>query len=133
MGILPLKTEEIAMKFLSMIRVTETGQQPTQRLMDDMGKLMEKMTKNGALVSTAGLTPSKEGLRMRSNHGKFSQTDGPFTETKEVIGGYAILEAPTMADAIELTRQFLVVHGDEYNVECELRPFASPEFGLRGD
>jgi hypothetical protein len=49
-------------------------------------------------------------------------TDGPFTETKEVIGGYAILEARDKQHAIELTQRFLEVHGDEWNVECEVRP-----------
>ena len=121
------------MKFLSLIRHGESGRQPTERLMTEMGKLMEEMTRSGALVATAGLTPTAKGVRMRSNHGKLSQTDGPFTETKEVIGGYAILEAPSMAEAIELTQRFLAVHGDEWNLECEVRPLASPEFGVRGD
>ena len=120
------------MKFLSMVRVAETGQKPSERLMQEMGKLMEEMTRAGVLVSTAGLRPSKEGVRMRSNHGKISVTDGPFTETKEVIGGFAILEAPSLKDAIALTRRFLAVHGDEWNVECELRPLDGPEFGARG-
>ena len=120
------------MKFLSLVRVAETGQQPTERLMQEMGKLMEEMTRSGALVSTAGLTPTSQGVRLRSNRGKISRTDGPFTETKEVVGGYAILEAPSMAAAIEMTRRFLAVHGDEWVVECEVRPFASPEMGVRG-
>ena len=121
------------MKFLSLIRHAETGKQPTEQMIARMNKLMDETTRSGALVSTAGLTPSAKGVRVRMDHGKLSQTDGPFTETKEVIGGYAILEAPSMAAAIELTRKFLAVHGDEWNVECELRPLASPEFGVRGD
>ena len=120
------------MKFLSLVRVAENGQKPTERLMNEMGKLMEEMTKKGALVSTAGLTPTAKGVRLRSNHGKVTRTDGPFTETKEVVGGYAILEAPSMAEAIELTKRFLDVHGDEWDVTCEVRPFDSPEFGVRG-
>lgn len=121
------------MKFLSLIHVAETGQQPTERLMTEMGKLMEEMTRSGALVSTAGLTPSAQGVRLRSNRGKISRTDGPFIETKEVIGGYAILEAPSMDAAIELTKRFLAVHGDEWDLTCEVRPFESPEFGMRGE
>ena len=118
------------MRFLSMVRIHEaSGQKPTQRLMDEMGKLVDEMTRSGALVSTAGLTPTREGKRVRSNHGKISVTDGPFTETKEVVGGYAILEAPSMKEALELTRRFLEVHGDEWNVECEVRPLAMPEVG----
>ena len=60
-----------------------------------------------------------------------STIDGPFTETKEVIGGYAILEVKTKAEALELTRRFLKVHGDEWNVECEIRQLDGPEFGAR--
>jgi hypothetical protein len=68
---------------------------------------------------------------VRSNFGKLSVKDGPFTETKEVIGGYAILEAKSMADAIELTNRFLAVHADEWDLECEVRPLDGPEFGAR--
>src|SRR5579862_2931372 len=107
------------MRFLSMVRTHESsGQKPSERLMKEMGKLMEEMTRNGSLVSTAGLFPSKEGVRVRSRHGALSVTDGPFSETKEVIGGYAILEAKSMAEAVELTKRFLAVHGDEWDVEC---------------
>ena len=120
------------MRFLSMIRIDETtGQKPSQRLMDEMGKLMEEMIRTGALVSTAGLRPTKEGVRVRSRYGKLSMTEGPFTETKEVIGGYAILEARSLEEAIELTKRFLQVHGDEWDVECEVRPLDGPEFGAR--
>jgi hypothetical protein len=80
-------------KFLSLIRVKETGQQPSQRLMDEMGQLMEEQFRAGKLVRTAGLKPSAEGIRLRSRYGKLSQVDGPFVETKEVVGGYAVLEA----------------------------------------
>ena len=111
------------MKFLSMIRVDEkTGQQPSERLMTEMGKLMEEMTRAGSLVTTAGLRPTSEGARVRSKFGKLSTTQGPFTETKEVIGGYAILEAKSLEEAIELTERFLKVHGDEWDLECEVRP-----------
>ena len=111
------------MRFLSMVRVSETtGQVPSERLMADMGKLIEEFTAKGALVETAGLRPTSEGVRLRNNHGKFSRTDGPFTEAREVIGGYAILKADSMDEAIKLTERFLEVHGDEWNVECEVRP-----------
>lgn len=123
---------EAHMRFLSLVRVTEnTGQAPTERLMREMGTLMDEMIKTGKLISTAGLTPTAEGVRMRSRFGKMSATDGPFTETKEVVGGYAILEAASMEEAKALTRRFLDVHGDEWDVECEVRPFAGPEFCAR--
>lgn len=118
------------MRFLSMIRINEnTGQKPSQRLMDEMGKLMEEMIANGQLVRTAGLRPTKEGVRIRSNRGQVTRTDGPFTETKEVIGGYAVLEARDMKEAIALTERFLKVHGDEWDLTCEVRPLDGPEFG----
>jgi hypothetical protein len=120
------------MRFLSMIRIDEkSGQKPSERLMTEMGKLMEEATREGWLVTTAGLRPTSEGKRVRWNRGKLTTTDGPFTEAKEVIGGYAILEAPSMGAALDLTKRFLRVHGDEWNVECEIRPLDGPEFGAR--
>ena len=118
------------MRYLSMIRINEnTGQQPSERLMQEMGKLMEEMTRDGTLVTTAGLRPTKEGVRVRSRYGKLSRVDGPFTETKEVIGGYAVLEATSKAHAIELTKRFLAIHGDEWDIECEVRQLEGPGFG----
>src|SRR5437660_11004176 len=67
--------------------------------------------------------------RPADKHGRLSTVDGPFTETKEVIGGYAILEAKSKDEAIELTRRFLKVHGDEWDIECEVRQLDGPEFG----
>ena len=118
------------MRFLSMIRINEnSGLAPSEQLMQDMGKLIDEMTRNGTLVSTAGLRPTAEGVRVRLRRGKLSTTDGPFIETKEVIGGYAILEAGSMAQAVELTRRFLQVHGDGWDIECEVRQLDGPEIG----
>jgi hypothetical protein len=113
-----------------MIRINEnTGQRPSEQLMQDMGKLIDEMTRNGTLVNTAGLRPTAEGKRVRQRNGKLSVTDGPFTETKEVIGGYAIVEAKSMQEAIELTKRFLRVHGDEWDIECEVRQMEGPDCG----
>ena len=110
------------MRYLSMIRIDEkSGKEPSEQLMQDMGKLIEEMTRAGTLITTAGLRPTSEGVRVRLRNGKLSTTDGPFTETKEVIGGYAVLEAKSMQEAIELTKRFLRVHGDEWDIECEVR------------
>jgi hypothetical protein len=119
------------MRFLSMIRIQEgTGQVPSERLMADMGKLIEEMTRTGKLITTAGLKPTSEGFRVRLRKGgKLSTVDGPFTETKEVIGGYAIIEAGSKKEAIELTERFLKVHGNDWDIECEVRPLDGPEFG----
>ena len=118
------------MRFLSMIRVDEkTGQVPSERLMTEMGKLIEELTREGKLIRTAGLRPTKEGARVRLRGGKLSTVDGPFTETNEVIGGFAIMDAGSMREAIELTERFLAIHGDEWEIECEVRQLAGPEFG----
>ena len=118
------------MRFLSMIRLDEkTGQVPSEQLMADMGRLIEEWTKAGILIRTAGLKPTAEGVRVRSRHGKMSTVDGPFTEAKEVIGGFAILEATSKAHAVELTKRFLEIHGDAWDLECEVRPLDGPEFG----
>ena len=119
------------MRFLSMIRIDEnTGQVPSEQLMTDMGKLIEEMTEDGSLVRTAGLRPTSEGVRVRLRKGgTLSTVDGPFTETKDVIGGFAILEAASMEHAVELTKRFLAVHGTEWNIECEVRRLDGPEFG----
>ena len=118
------------MRFLSMVRIKEnSGMVPSEKLMSDMGKLIEEMTKAGVLLSTAGLRPTSEGVRVRLSRGKVSTVDGPFAETKEVIGGYAILEARSKKEAIELTKRFLLVHGDEWDIECEVRQLEEPDCG----
>jgi len=120
-------------RFLSMIRVNErAGQVPSEQLMADMGKLMDEMTREGSLVRTAGLRPTREGRRVRLRKGQLAVTDGPFVETKEVIGGFAILEAPSMDEAIELTKRFLRIHGTDWEIECEVRQIDGPEFGAEG-
>ncbi|MGN6323248.1 MAG: YciI family protein [Dyella sp.] len=110
------------MRFLSIVRIDEnSGLQPSPKLMADMGTLMEELTREGKLINTAGLTPTAEGTRIRLSGGKLSVVDGPFTEAKEVIGGYALLETASREEALEITKRFLRVHGDEWNVECEVR------------
>jgi hypothetical protein len=110
------------MRFLSMIRVSETtGQVPSEQLMADMGRLIEEMTANGTLLDTAGLLPTAHGARVRLRQGELSVTDGPFTETKEVIGGYAIIQAGSLDEAVALAKRFLRVHGDGWELECEVR------------
>jgi len=115
------------MKYLSFIRSSEKYRetQPPAALMEAMGQLIEKLTREGALVDTGGLAPSKNGFRMRLADGKLATTDGPFIETKEVIGGWAILEAASKAEILRLTTEFMEVHRKhwpEFEGECEVRP-----------
>lgn len=106
------------MKFLSIYRSVERGVPPSAEEMTAMGKLIDKHMRSGALLATEGCLPSALGARVRLSNGKVSVTDGPFTETKEVVGGFAILQAKSKQEAIELAREFLQVAGEG---ECEIR------------
>ena len=118
------------MRFLAMIRLKEnTGLVPGEQLMRDMGALLEDMIREGSMIRTAPLRPTAEGVRVRQRHGQLFTSDGPFIETKEMVGGFAILEAQTMQEAVELTKRFLGIHGDEWDIEIEVRPFGGPERG----
>ena len=92
-----------------------------------MQQLIEKHMKSGALVSTEGCLPTALGARVRLADGKITVTDGPFTESKEVVGGFAILQAKSKAEAIELAREFLQVAGDG---ECEIRQIFEAPSGV---
>lgn len=105
-------------------RESEAGVPPTPDLMERMGKFIEDISKTGVLVSTDGLMPSAHGARVRLDRGKFTVVDGPFTESKELVASYALLEVKSMEEAVMWTRRFLEVLGEG---ECELRPIYSPE------
>jgi hypothetical protein len=106
------------MRFLSIYKTEETNQPPTLEHVTRMQELIEEGMKGGWLVSTEGCLPSVMGARVRRANGKTTVTDGPFTESKELVAGFAILEAASKQEAIELTRKFLEVAGGG---ECELR------------
>lgn len=111
-------------RFLSLIRIDESNapaEGPSPELMQRMGELIEEMTKAGVLLDTAGLTPTAQGTRVHYEGGRLSVTDGPFTESKEVIGGYALMQAKDSAEAIEWTKRFLKVHEEHWTVTCEVR------------
>jgi hypothetical protein len=100
--------------------------------MEAMGRFVEQSFKDGTLVDTGGLLPSKDGLRLRLAKGKLTVTDGPFTEAKEVIGGYAILNANTKADAVRIATEFMELHRKhwpEFEGEAEVRPMFGPGDG----
>jgi hypothetical protein len=115
------------MKYLMLIRSAERyrSQPIPQGLLDAMGKFVAQSFESGVLKETGGLKPSAEGLLIRSRGGKLTVTDGPFTETKEVIGGYAIVEVKSKKEALDVARQFMElhrVHWPEFDAESEVRP-----------
>lgn len=111
------------MRFLSIYKHVETNTPPTAEEMETMGKLVQEGFQKGWLLATEGCLPSALGARVRKQNGKITATDGPFTEAKELVGGFAILKANSREEAIELARQFLGQVGDG---ECELRQLYDP-------
>lgn len=115
------------MKFLMMIKHAEHREpfQPPQSLMDAMGEFVTEGFTRGWLKDTAGLTPTKDAIRIRQKNGKLSVTDGPFTEAKEIVGGYAIVETKTREEALEVAHRFMElhrVHIPDFECESEVRP-----------
>lgn len=96
-----------------------------QALLDAMGEFVGESMKSGVLKDTAGLKPTAEGFRIRSSKNRLKVTDGPFTEAKEVVGGYALVEVASREEAMKLARQFMElhrVHWPSFECECEVRP-----------
>ena len=121
------------MRFLSVYKTAETNTPPGAEHVARMQTLIEEGMKSGWLIATEGCLPSALGARVRRSGGKTTVTDGPFTESKELIAGFAILDAASKQEAIELTHRFLEVAGGG---ECELRQvFTTPEnaSGCPGD
>jgi len=106
------------MKFLSIYKTAERNAPPSQEEMSKMGKLIEEGMKGGWLLGTEGCLPSALGASIRRSGDKVIVTDGPFIESKEVVGGFALLQANSKEEAIKLVKEFLQVAGDG---ECELR------------
>jgi len=116
------------MRFMVIVKATKDSEAtvpPPPALMVAIGKLAEESTRNGTLASTGGLMPSSKGARIRLSGGKLAVTDGPFAETKELVGGWAFIEAKSKEDAIEQVRVFMRVHtdilGPSFEMDCEIR------------
>jgi len=94
-------------------------------LYEEMGKFIEETTKSGNFVSGAGLQPSSAGARVRLSNRKITAVDGPFVESKEIVGGYAIMDAKSREEALALARRFMELHlkhWPTFEGECEVRP-----------
>ena len=118
------------MRFLSIYKAKETNKPPTTEEIAAMGRLIEEMTNAGVLIATEGCQPSAKGARVRRDGSKVTVTDGPFTESKELIAGFALFKAKSKEEAIALTKHFLDVAGDG---ECEIRQiFDKSECGHGG-
>lgn len=112
------------MRYFAFIRGAENQGKAPAAFDKAMEGFIGRWLSNGTLVQTAGLARSKDGARIRISKGKLVMTDGPFAEAKEVIGGYAIIEASSREKAVEACREFMQLHIDGWpgwEGECEIR------------
>jgi hypothetical protein len=125
----------MTMRYMMLIKATkdyEAGIPPSQELIAGMEKLREEMMKAGVLLASEGLQASSQGTRIKYSGGKRTVIDGPFAETKELIGGYAILQAKSKEEAIKLANRVVEVHikAGILEFELEIRPLFNPaDFG----
>jgi hypothetical protein len=122
------------MRFMMFIKHTEDYkiEEVPQSLFAAMGEFVGEAMKNGSMVDTAGLQPTAKGKRVRLENGKITVTDGPFAETKEVVGGYALVEAKTYDEAMKLAHRFMDlhrIHWPAFRGECEVRPLEGMDTG----
>ena len=125
------------MRFMMIVKADrnyEAGAPPKPELMAAVGKLSEEMIKAGVLLDMGGLLPTSQGTLINVRKGKLTVTDGPFSEAKEVIGGYAVLQCKSKEEAIERGRRFMQLHADvlgpSYDGELEIRqmPDVPPQY-----
>jgi hypothetical protein len=106
------------MLMLKADRLTESGATPSEKVLAEMGALMEDLTRQGALLAGEGLKPSAQGKKVKFAGGKTTVIDGPFAESKELIAGYLILQAKTPAEAQEWARRWLEIHAGQPGLEA---------------
>jgi hypothetical protein len=119
------------MRFLTMVKSAETQGPPPPALMEAIAKLGEEGVKTGVLTEAGGLYPTALGARIRLTGGELKVTDGPFTEAKEVVGGYAFYSVRSKDEALKLATRFMELHKQHWkgwNGECEIRQVYEEEF-----
>jgi hypothetical protein len=118
------------MRFMMIVKHVENQGPPPKQLMDAIAKSAEEEAKNGTMLGSGGLGPSVQGARVRLSGGKVTVTDGPFTEAKEVIGGYAQFELKSKEEAVESAVRFMELHKKHWpgwEGETEVRQMCGPE------
>jgi hypothetical protein len=112
------------MRFMVIVKASkasEAGQMPEEKMLSEMGKYNEELSKAGVLLELSGLKPSSQGARVRFSGDKRTVIDGPFTETKELIAGFWILQVKDLAECIEWVKRCPNPYLEEG--EVEIRPF----------
>jgi hypothetical protein len=119
------------MRFMIMVKSAESAGPPPMALMAAIGKLGEEAMRAGVMVETGGLLPSEMGARVRLSAGKLTVTDGPFAETKELVGGYAVYDLKSKQEAIDWATRFMQLHNEHWpgwDGESEIRQiFDAPQ------
>ena len=118
------------MRFMMLVKHAELSGPPPQALMDAMAKLNEEAVKAGTIRGSGGLAPLAQSTRVRLSGGQIKVTDGPFTEAKEVVGGYAEFELKSKEEAIEGVVRFMELHKKHWpgwEGETEIRQIFGPE------
>ena len=118
------------MRFMMIVKHAEKQGPPPKQLMDAIAKLAEEETEAGTMLGSGGLAPTAQGARVRLSGGQVTVTDGPFAETKEVVGGYAQFELKSKKEAIESAVRFMEVHKKHWpgwEGETEVRQMFDPE------
>ena len=118
------------MRFMYIVTSPQPDQGPTPALMEAMGKLADREIKAGRMLDTGGLLPiAMAGAQVRITNSKLGVIDGPFVETKELIGGYAIFELRDMEEAVAAAKEFMQLHLEHmpgWEGACEVRVLATP-------
>lgn len=122
------------MQYMMLVKATkesEAGEPPNMELAAAVEKMAEEANKRGVMVARGGLLPSSQGTRVRVSGGRTAVIDGPFAETKELVGGFSIFELKSKAEAVEMGRQFMQlcadILGPSYEGELEIRPMWGPD------
>jgi hypothetical protein len=118
------------MRFMMMVKSAENSGLPPKALMDAIGKLSEEASKAGTMIDAGGLAPTRMGTRVRLSGGQIKLTDGPFTEVKEVVGGYAMFQFKSKEEAIKGAVRFMELHKTHWpgwEGETEVRQVFGPE------
>ncbi|WP_328468536.1 YciI family protein [Streptomyces sp. NBC_00448] len=118
------------MRYMMLVKVDPSkapAAGPSAEMMTEMGKLIDEMAKAGVLLDTGGLRPVEESTVLHLSGGKQTVLDGPFTEAKEIIGGYCIVQVKSREEALEWASRFLSVHDDEWELSSEIRQIVEPQ------
>lgn len=118
------------MQFMMLVKSAENSGPPPKALMDAIAKLAQGAASAGQMIGSGGLAPTAQSVRVRVSGGKVSVIDGPFTETKEVVGGYAQFEFKTKKEAVESAVVFMELHKKHWpgwEGETEIRQMFGPE------